>query len=224
VSRPPPHEVAIPHLLEGKQRTKTLVWIDETSSLASSDSTSTSRKLASGNSCKNLMVIKGSDQKLRPLRNGTLVWSDETSASPSIDSTSTPRKLASGNSCKNLMTIKGSDQKLRPLRNGTLVWSDKPAPHRKAIPHLVWSDETSASPSSDSTSTARKIASGNSSIILKVMQWSDQKLGPFRTGTLVWSGETFASPSSDSKFTPRKPASGNSCKHLMAIKWLDQKL
>jgi len=47
------------------------------SSSPKSDSTSTSRKLASGNSCKNLMAIKRSDQKLRPLRTGTLVWSDE---------------------------------------------------------------------------------------------------------------------------------------------------
>jgi len=47
------------------------------SSSPKSDSTSTSRKLASGNSCKILMAIKRSDQKLRPLHTGTLVWSIE---------------------------------------------------------------------------------------------------------------------------------------------------
>ena len=47
--------------------------------------------------------------------------------------------------------------------------------------------------------------------------WSDQKLGPFRTGSLVWSDETFASPTSDYTSTPQKPAFGNCCKNLMAI-------
>jgi hypothetical protein len=41
---------------------------------------------------------------------------------------------------------------------------------------------------------------------------SDQKLGPFRTGSLVWSDETYASPTSDSTSTPRKPASGTPVK------------
>jgi hypothetical protein len=77
------------------------------------------------------------------------------------------------------------------LRNGTLVWRD----------------ETSVSPSSDSTSTPRKTASGNSSIILRSIQRSVQKLGPFQNGTLVWRDETSAAPSSDSTSTPRKTAS-----------------
>ena len=55
-------------------------------------------------------------------------------------------------------------------------------------------------------------------------QRSDQKLSPFRTGTLVFIGETSASPSCDSTSTPQKPASGNSCKNLMAIKRSDQNL
>ena len=97
--------------------------------------------------------------------------------------------------------IQRSDQKLGPFRTGTLVWSD----------------ETSASPSTDSTSTLRKTASENSSIILRSIQRSDQKLGPFRTGSLVWSDETSFSPSSDSTSTPRKPASGNSSSNLRVI-------
>jgi len=74
----------------------------------SSNSTSTTRKTASGNSCKNLRAIQRSDQKLWPFRTGTRVSSDKTSDSPSSDSTCTPRKTASGNSC----------------RTGTLVSSD----------------------------------------------------------------------------------------------------
>jgi hypothetical protein len=65
---------------------------------------------------------------------------------------------------------------------------------------LVSSDETSASPSSDSTSTTRKTASGNS----RAIQRSDQNLRPFRTRTLVRSAETSSSPTSDSKSTSRK--------------------
>jgi len=90
--------------------------------------------------------------------------------------------------------------------------------------YLVWSDETSASPSFDSTSNPWKPASGNSSAILRVIQRSDQKLGPFRTGTLVWSDETSASPSGVSTSTPRKTASGNSSIILRVIQRLDQKL
>jgi hypothetical protein len=94
-----------------------------------------------------------------------------------------------------LMAIKRSDQKLGPFRTCSLVWSD----------------ETSASPTSDSTSTPRKPASRNYCKNLMAIKRSDQKLGPFRTGSLVWSDETSASPTSDSTSTPRKPASGNSC-------------
>jgi hypothetical protein len=88
-----------------------------------------------------------------------------------------------------------SDQKLGSFRTGTLVWSD----------------EYSASPRSDSTSTPRKPASGNSCKNLMAIKRSDQKLGPCRTSSLVWSDETSASPTSDSTSTPRKPASENSC-------------
>jgi len=88
-----------------------------------------------------------------------------------------------------------SDQKLGSFRTGTLVCSG----------------EYSASPRSDSTSTPRKPASGNSCKNLMAIKRSDQKLGPCRTSSLVWSDETSASPTSDSTSTPRKPASENSC-------------
>jgi len=134
------------------------------------------------------------------LSNRSPVSSDEISSSPSSDSTSTPRKTESGNSCKCLREIQRTDQKLWPLRTCTLVSND----------------ETSSLPSSDSTSTIRKTASGNSckslrEIKLTVIQRSDQKLWPSRTGTLVSSDDTSSSPSGDSTSTPRKPASGSSC-------------
>jgi len=89
---------------------------------------------------------------------------------------------------------------------------------------LVCSDETSASPRSDSTCTPSNTASGNSCKNLRAIQRSDQKLWPFRTGTLVSSDETSTSPGSDSTSTPRKTASGNSCKNLRAIQRSDQML
>jgi hypothetical protein len=118
-------------------RTGTLVSTVETSDSPSSDSTSTTRKTASRNSCKNLRAIQRSDQQLWPFRTGTLVLSDETSASPSSDSTCTPRKTASGNSCKNLRAIQRSDQKLFPFK--PVLWSraTRPPTERVAIPHLV---------------------------------------------------------------------------------------
>jgi hypothetical protein len=72
-----------------------LVSSEETSASPSSDSASTARETASGNSCKNLRAIQRSNQKLRPFRTCTLVSSSETSASPSRDSTSTARKTVS---------------------------------------------------------------------------------------------------------------------------------
>jgi len=74
----------------------------------------------------------------------------------------------SGNSCKNLREIQRSDQKLCPFRTGTFVYND----------------ETSASPSSDSTSTTRKTVSVNCFKNLREFERTDQKLCPFRTGTL----------------------------------------
>jgi hypothetical protein len=89
---------------------------------------------------------------------------------------------------------------------------------------VVSSVETSGSSSSDSTCIPRKMASGNSCKNLRAIQWSDQKLWPFRTGTLVSSNEPSASSSSDSTCTPRKAASENSSKNLRAIERSDQKL
>jgi len=59
------------------------------SNSSSFDSTSTIWKNASENSCKILIAIQRSDQKLWPLRTVTLTWGDQTSSSPSRDSTST---------------------------------------------------------------------------------------------------------------------------------------
>ena len=81
-----------------------------------------------------------------------------------------------------------------------------------------------ASPIRDSRSTPRKTASGNSSIILRSIQRSDQKLWPFRTGTLVWNDKTSASTSSDSTSAPTKTASENSSIILRSIQWSNQKL
>jgi hypothetical protein len=79
-------------------------------------------------------------------------------------------------------------------------------------------------PSSDSTCTPRKTASINSCKNLRAIQRSDQKLLPFRTGTLVSSDETSDSSSSDSTSITRKTAFRNSCKKLWAIQRSDQKL
>jgi hypothetical protein len=82
----------------------------------------------------------------------------------------------SENSCKIFGEIQRTDQKLWPCRKGTLVAGD----------------DTSASPSSDSTSTPRKTASGNSCKILREIQRTDQKLWPFRTRSPVSSDDTSA--------------------------------
>jgi hypothetical protein len=104
-------------------------------------------------------------------------------------------------SSKYLMEIQRSDQMLCPFRTGSLVSSD----------------DTSASPSSDSTCTPRKTASRNSCKNLIEIQRSDQMLWPFQTGTVVSTEYTSASSISICTSTPRKTASGNSCKNLMDI-------
>jgi hypothetical protein len=174
-------------------RTGTLVSSEETSASPSSDSTSTPRQTASGNSKKRLREIQRLDQKLCPFKTGTLVWSDDTYTSRRSDSTSTPRKTASGKSSKILRVMQLSDQKLWPFRTGALISSDENAPHRLAIPDLLQGKQRPE--------------------LLKKFEGhpqSDQKLWPFRTGTLVWTDDTYTSPSSDSTSTPRKTASGNS--------------
>jgi len=71
----------------------------------------------------------------------------------------------SGNSSKSLIPIQRSDRKLLPFRTVT-------QPRR---------DQTSSSPSIDSSSTPWKKASGNSSKSLIAIQRSDRKLWLFRT-------------------------------------------
>jgi hypothetical protein len=179
--RPTPHRVAIPHLLQGKQRPnsskilKVIQWSNQKFGPFEPVRWSGPRrppphrvaiphllrKTASGNSSKNLREIQRSDQKLMPFRTGTLVRGDETSTSPSSDSTSIPLKTASRNSCKKWMTIQRSDQKLWPFQTGILVRHDEP----------------SASPSSDSTFTSRKTASEDPTVGLKVMALSNWYAG-----------------------------------------------
>jgi len=77
---------------------------------------------------------------------------------------------------------------------------------------LAWRDQTSSSPSIDSTSTQWKRASGNSIKSFIAIQRSDQKLWPFRTVTQASRDQSLSSPSIDSSSAPCKRASGNSRK------------
>jgi hypothetical protein len=54
----------------------------------------------------------------------------------------------------------------------------------------AWRDQTSSSPSIDSSSTPCKRASRNSSKSLTTIQQSHQKLWPFRTVTQAWRDQT----------------------------------
>jgi len=98
----------------------------------------------------------------------------------------------SGNSSKSLTEIQRSDQKLWPFQTVTLAWRD----------------QTSSSPSIDSTSTTWKRASGNISKSLTAIQRSDQKLWLFRTLSQAWRDQTSSSTSIDSSSTPCKRPSG----------------
>ena len=121
---------------------------------------------------------------------------------------STPCKRASGNSSMSFTGIQRSNQKLWPFRTVSLAWRD----------------QTSSSPSIDSSSTACKRASRNSSKSLTGIQRSNQKLWPFQTVTQAWRDQTSSSPSIDSSSTPCKRASRKSSKSLTAIQRSHQKL
>ena len=69
-------------------------------------------------------------------------------------------------------------------------------------------DQTSSSPSIDSSSTPCQRTSGNSSKSLTAVQRSDQKLWLFRTVIQAWRDQTSSSPSIDSSSTKWKRASG----------------
>ena len=112
----------------------------------------------------------------------------------------------SSNSSKSLIAIQRSDQKLWPFRTVTLAWRD----------------QTSSSPSIDSSSTPCKRASGKSSKSLTAIQWSDQKLWLFQTFTQAWRDQTSKSLSIHSSSTQWKRASGNTSKCLTAIQRSDQ--
>ena len=90
--------------------------------------------------------------------------------------------------------------------------------------YSMLADKTHLSPSSHSIGTPRKTASVNYYKIFRVIQRSDQKLGPLWAVTLVSLNQTSPSPSIDSIATPRKIASVNCCKTFRAIQRSDQKL
>ena len=98
------------------------------------------------------------------------------------------QKRPSRNTSKIFITIQRPIQTLWPLRTVTLAWCD----------------QTSSSPSIDSTSTIWKRASRNSCKILITIQRSNQKLWPVRPVTLAWRDQTSSSPSIDSTSTIRK--------------------
>jgi hypothetical protein len=102
---------------------------------------------------------------------------------------------------KILIAIQRSDQKLWLVRTVTLAWCD----------------QTSSSPSIDSTSTIWKKASRNSWKTLIEIQRSDQKLWPVRTVTLARRDPTSSSPSIESTSSIWKRASRNSCIILVTI-------
>jgi len=85
-------------------------------------------------------------------------------------------------------------------------------------------DQTSSSPSIDSSSTPWKRSSGNTSKRLIAIQRSDRMLLPFRSLTQATRDQTSTSPSIDSLPTPWKRPSGNSSKSLIAIQRSDRKL
>jgi hypothetical protein len=105
-------------------------------------------------------------------------------------------KRTSGNTSKIFISIQRSVQTLWLFRTVTLAWRD----------------QTSSTPSIDSTSTIWKRASGNSGKILITIQRWDQNLWPLRTVTLACRDQISSSPSIDSTPTIWKRASGNSCK------------
>jgi hypothetical protein len=127
-------------------RTHTHVWHDQTSSSPSIDSTSTIWKRASTNSCKILIAIQRSNQKLWPVRTVTLAWRDQTSSSPSIDSTSSIWKRASRNSCIVLVTIQRRMKSYGPFEPFLLHGVTRPPPHRVSIPHPLYGKGHSETP------------------------------------------------------------------------------
>jgi len=130
---------------------------------------------------------------------------DKTASSPCSHYIETPRKPTSGNSCKTLRVIQRSDRKsgwpdllvyeLRfhsnPKENGLWKLMQKfkrdPTVGSKVMAILtLYSsivDQTSSSPSWDSTSTQRKTTLGNSWKNFRAIQWSNRKLWPFLTVT-----------------------------------------
>ena len=144
-TRPPPHQVSIPHPLYGKGHLETHVKFSSRSNDRITSYGPLEPLLLPGatrprphrvsiphplygkghpQSRKILIAIQRSDQNLWLVRTVNLAWRDQTSSSQSIDSTSTIWKRASRNSCKILIAIQRSDQKLWPVGTVTLSWRD----------------------------------------------------------------------------------------------------
>jgi hypothetical protein len=184
----------------GSFRTGTLVSCGETSTSPSTDSTSTPRKTASGNSSKILRVIHDRIKSYGPFEQ--VLWCGETR--PPLHRQAIPHLLHGNLRPETPVKIwwrsNGRIKSYSPFE--PVLWSGatRPSPHRVPIP--VYSKENGV----------QKLFYN-----FEGDPWSDQKLGSFRTCTLVWSGETSALPSSDSTSNPRKTASGNSSIILRVI-------
>jgi len=159
-------------------RTFTQAWRDQTSSSPSIDSSSTPCKRACGNSSYSLTAIQRSDQSsghFEPLLKPG-------ATRPHHLRVSIPHQLhAKGhpeNSIKSLNVIQRSDQNLWPFRTVTQAWRDQTS----SSPSID-SSSTPSSPSFDSSSTQCQRTSGNSSYSLTAIQRSDKKLWPFQTAT-----------------------------------------
>jgi len=90
-------------------------------------------KRASTNSCKILIAIQRSDQKLWPVRTVTLAWRDQTSSSSSIDSTSYIWKRHLETHIKFWSRPNGRIQSYGPFEPLLLPGTTRPRPHRVSI-------------------------------------------------------------------------------------------
>jgi len=108
------------------------------SSAPSIVTTSTIWKRASGNSCKILIAIQWSDQKLCPVRTVNLAWRDQTSSSPSIDSTSTIWKGHPETHVKFWSRFNDRIKIYGPFEPLLLPGATRPPPHQVSIPYLLY--------------------------------------------------------------------------------------
>jgi hypothetical protein len=137
-------------------------WLDQTSSSPSIDSSSNAWKRASGNSSKSLIAIQ------RSMESYGLSTRPSRLAQPDLIITE-HRSLIH---CMEKFIRKLLSKFDRDPTVGLKVMAFRPV-------HPAWLDQTSLSPSIDSSSNAWNRASGNSSKSLIAIQRSDRKLWPF---------------------------------------------